>query len=337
MNKSILYIGNNINYSQNKHLTTMEKLSNSLEKEGYHVQKVSQKVHKFSRLFEMIFSVIKHKNAVDYILIDTYSTFNFYYAFVISQLARFYKIKYIPILHGGNLPKRLLNSKKKSDLLFKNSYKNIAPSNYLKSEFEKKGYKVELIPNIISIEDYHFKEREIIQPKLLYVRAFASIYNPTLAIKVLKEVQKKYPKANLCMIGPDRDGTLSEVKELISKYKLENSVEITGVLSKEKWHKKSEDFDIFINTTNIDNTPISVIEAMALGLPIVSTDVGGIPYLIKDGNNGLLVEKDNVDKMVKAICNLIDKTQTQMILNARKTAESFSWEVVKHKWFKILK
>ena len=67
------------------------------------------------------------------------------------------------------------------------------------------------------------------------------------------------------MVGPNKDGTLNDVQQLIDRYELHDSVEITGVLSKSEWHKKSEEFDIFINTTNVDNTPISVIEAMALG------------------------------------------------------------------------
>ena len=108
---------------------------------------------------------------------------------------------------------------------------------------------------MIPIANYTFKERKKITPKLLYVRAFASIYNPTMAIEVLKELKKKYSEATLCMIGPDKDGTLKDVKHLINTYDLQDSVEITGVLSKSEWHKKSEDFDLFIEMTNVDYRP----------------------------------------------------------------------------------
>ena len=114
-----------------------------------------------------------------------------------------------------------------------------------------------------------------------------------MAIEVLKELKNTYPNAALCMVGPDKDGTQADVQQLIKRYQLHDSVEITGVLSKEDWHKKSEDFDIFINTTNVDNTPVSVIEAMALGLPVVSTNAGGLPYLINNGKDGILIEKES--------------------------------------------
>ncbi len=333
--KVILYIGNNL-VGKTKYPTTMETLSNLLEKEKYRVYKTSSKSTIFLRLIDMCFSILKYRNKIDYILIDTYSTKNFYYAFFTSQIARLLKLKYIPILHGGNLPSRLDKSKYKSDLIFRNSYKNISPSGYLKYEFEKRNYSVELIPNVIPIENYNYKERKNLKPNLLYVRAFAEIYNPKMAIHVLDKIKNTHPEAKLCMIGPDRDGTLKSVKQLTKDLKLENSVEFTGVLSKTDWHKKAEEFDIFINTTNIDNTPISVIEAMALGLPVISTNVGGLPYLIKNDFDGVLVPKENSKKMSESILKVIKEKNSLLAMNARKKAEAFGWDVVKFKWFDIL-
>src|SRR5690606_31616955 len=93
--------------------------------------------------------------------------------------------------------------------------------------------------------------------------------------------------ASLCMVGPDTDGSLSQVKALAKQLKV--SVKFTGKLTKSEWNQLSKEYNIFINTTNFDNMPVSVIEAMALGLPVVSTNVGGLPYLITDGVDGMLV------------------------------------------------
>ena len=335
MNKTILYIGNDLTKST-RYTTTMDTLSYLLCDTGYIICKSSSKQNKVLRLLDMCIAVVHLRNKLDYVFIDTYSTSNFYYALFTSQLCRFFKLKYLPILHGGNLPYRLKKYPKFSSLVFNNSYKNIAPSGYLKYEFEQKGFKTVLIPNVIPIHQYPFKERKKIAPKLLYVRAFAEIYNPTLAIEVLKELKNTYPKAILCMIGPDKDGTLEDVKQLINKYHLNESVEITGVLSKKEWHKKSENYDIFINTTNVDNTPISVIEAMALGLPVVSTNVGGMPYLIQHNEDGVLVEKNNPSAMTKEICKIVEENKYSLAINARKKVENFDWNIVKSKWMKIL-
>ena len=331
----ILYIGNNLT-KRTKYSTTMDTLSNLLENENYIVIKSSSKVNKIFRFIDMCFSVIKYRNKIDYILIDTFSTLNFYYALFTSQIARVFKIKYIPILHGGNLPYRLDKSKGISNLIFNNSYKNVAPSNYLKEAFEKRGYHTIFIPNILEIDKYKFKERKKLQPKLFWVRAFKHLYNPTLAVEVLSLLKKYFQNATLCMVGPQTDKSFEETKSLVKKYNLENSVEFTGVLKKEDWHKKSEEFDIFINTTNFDNTPLSVMEAMALGLPIISTNVGGMPFLIEHNVDGLLVDKENPEQMAKAILNLIEENNQEIRKNARLKAESFGWNVVKEKWNSIL-
>jgi len=334
--KKILYIGNNLT-KKTKYNSTIVILSNLLKKEGYSITVSSDKTNKILRLMDMCFSLLKNIKKTDYVLIDTFSTINFYYALIISQLARLFHVKYIPILHGGNLPERLHKNKFYSDLIFNNSYKNVAPSNYLKSAFENNGYETMFIPNILEVENYDFKNRASFEPKLFWVRAFKELYNPTLAIKVLDLLKETYPEAKLCMVGPFVDDSYEKCLKLVKDLKLENSVEFTNVLLKEDWHKKSEDFDIFINTTNFDNTPVSVMEAMALGLPIVSTNVGGMPFLIEDKIDGLLVEKDNLDQMVNAIISILKSKYPKLSLKAREKVVTFDWNVVKNQWIKILK
>lgn len=336
---SILYIGNNLT-KNTKYNSTYTTLSNLLEQENFIVYRTSSVQNKILRLLGMLTQVIKFRKKVDYILIDTFSTTNFYYALLTSQLARLFKIKYIPILHGGNLPNRLDKNPKLSKFIFKNAYQNVAPSGYLKHEFEKRGYTTQFIPNVLNIEEYEYKKRDIIQPKLLWVRAYAHLYNPMMAIHVLNELLKSYPNAQLCMVGPDKgDGSFQETQNLVKELQLDEFVRFTGVLPKEEWHQLSKDFDIFINTTTIDNTPVSVMEAMALGLPIVSTNVGGLPYLVENNIDGILVPNNDSKEMVYQIKELLNNNlKTSLIIeNARKKAERFDWSQIKFKWLNILK
>ncbi|RXP44855.1 glycosyltransferase family 1 protein [Lutibacter sp. HS1-25] len=309
-----------------------------LKKAGFKVWVYSSKKNIFLRLISMCWGVLKNDNA-NYILIDTYSTFNFYYALVVSQIARLLAIPYIPILHGGNLPNRLKKTPKLAAMVFKNADVNIAPSKYLLNEFQQKGFKTQFIPNAIQINNYPFTTRAVLRPKLLWVRAFDKIYNPQLAVLVLAKLKLRFPNACLCMIGPDKDGSLEDVKKLAKDLNLEDALVFTGYLSKENWIAKAAEFDLFINTTNIDNTPVSIVEAMALGLPVVSTNVGGIPYLIEDTVNGLLVEKDDADQMVKQLISLLEAPikALEMSQNARKMVENFDVAIVQQQWEQILK
>src|SRR5690606_7803696 len=129
---------------------------------------------------------------------------------------------------------------------------------------------------------------------------------------------------SLCMIGPEKDGSQKKCEEYAQKNNL--PLTFTGKLTKKQWIDLSTEYDIFINTTNFDNTPVSVIEAMALGLPVVSTNVGGISYLLKEGE-ALLVPPNQVNEMATSVDKLLSDNELALIIahNARKKAESFDW------------
>jgi glycosyltransferase involved in cell wall biosynthesis len=334
--KNLLYIGNKLS----KHgvtPTTIEILGPLLEQEGFRMTYSSSKINQLQRLISMLWSVLQNRKA-DCVLIDTYSTTNFWYTFAISQLCRLLKLKYIPILHGGNLPFRLKKNPKICNMIFNNSYHNVSPSNYLLEKFKEQGFDNLIhIPNTIEIENYTFQERKKATPNLLWVRSFAKIYNPLMAVEVFSLIKKKYPEATLCMVGPEKDGSLLEAKQKAKDLKLD--VIFTGKLSKQDWIFKSQEFDIFINTTHFDNMPVSVVEAMSLGLAVVSTNVGGIPHLLEDKKEGLLVQDNDINEMVSAIEEIIENPDLFLSItnHARIKAESFNWECLKHNWFAALK
>lgn len=334
---NLLYIGNKLS-NKGKTVTSIETLGKLLEIEGFAINTASSKKNKVLRLLDMLLSVLKHRKQTDYVLIDTYSTSNFYYAYCVSLLCRFFRLKYIPILRGGNLPNRLKSNPKLSKAIFNHAYKNVAPSKYTQSNFEAFGYtNLVCIPNSIEIINYPFKTRHFHKIKLLWVRSFSKIYNPLLAIQVLKALINDNIEAELCMVGPDNDGSLEEAKKYAKQLKV--NVFFTGKLEKEEWITLSKDYNIFINTTNFDNMPVSVIEAMALGLPVVSTNVGGIPFLITNTENGILIEPNNTVEFVKAIKKLVSEPTrtTNIVALARKKVEQFNWDIVKNQWINLLK
>lgn len=334
--KNVLYIGNNLN-KKTSNLSGIQTLGPLLENEGFNLFYASSKSNKVFRLLDMVLTCLKLYKRVDVVLIDTYSTQNFYYAVVISQLCRLLKLDYIPILHGGNLPSRLTSHSKLSRLVFQNALHNISPSMFLKEAFEGAGFNNLIhIPNAIKIVDYPFKNRNYKEPKLLWVRSFSKIYNPKLAVQLLNALKKVYPNASLCMVGPDADGSRKSIEELAQNLSL--TINFTGKLEKKQWVNLSKDYNVFINTTNFDNTPVSVIEAMALGLPVVSTNVGGMPYLISDAVDGLLVQPNHIEDFCNAVVTLIEdsKKREYLINNAREKVMKFDWNQVKLLWFKAL-
>ncbi|WP_405250640.1 glycosyltransferase family 4 protein [Dokdonia sp. Asnod3-C12] len=334
--KKLLYVGNALS-NKGKTATTIETLSLLLRQEGYDVEVTSTISNKSLRILDMMRALLRSRKSIDSVLIDTYSTSNFWYAVIIASLCRTFSIPYIPILHGGNLPHRLKNNAKICKQLFGSAQINVAPSGYLYNAFAKAGFSnLILIPNTIELAEYPFKERLVFKPNLLWVRSFAEIYNPLMAVQVLEKLHQRYPEATLTMVGPDKDGSQVPCEEYARKNSL--PVHFTGRLSKEDWTSLAQDHDVFISTTNFDNTPVSVIEAMALGLPVVSTNVGGMPYLIHDTVDGLLSGPENVSAFSEKLSKLLENTDStkEIVLNARQKVESFDWSVVKEQWHKVL-
>jgi glycosyltransferase involved in cell wall biosynthesis len=333
----LLYIGNKLAAKGNTP-TAIDVLGSMLQQEGFKVFYASSKKNKFLRLIDMIFTTLKTIHKVDFVLIDTYSTFNFWYALLVSQICRLFNKKYIPILHGGNLSNRLENNPILSKMLFSNAYKLVSPSQFLVDVFTKAGYtNIKLIPNSINLNEFKFKEKEWIEPKLFWIRSFATIYNPIMAVKVLKELNKTYPNASLCMVGPAKDNSYEATKKYAEKHQL--NVHFTGKLSKFEWIELSKNYNVFINTTNFDNMPFSVIEAMALGFPVVSTNVGGISYLLQHNKNGLLVDANDVEQMTAEIKRIfsIKMLPHQLTQQAKLNINNFDWNFVKNEWKNLLK
>jgi len=333
----VLYVGNKLSH----HGYTpgvIETLGLQLEKCGYKVLYAGTIKSQVFRLIQILYKTLTIGRRVDYILIDTYSTTAFWYAYLAGRLAKLIGTKYIPILHGGDLPKRLKRSNRACDKLFNNSYANVAVSGYLKHEFEKAGYRTVVIPNSIEISKYSFRLRDQPRPKLLWVRSFHRQYNPMMAADVLAGLLQSHPDAELCMVGPDKDGSLGEFKDYIRRKGIEGYVKITGKLSKEDWISLSENYDFFINTTNVDNTPVSVIEAMALGLGVISTNPDGIPYLLNDGWDSILVRPGDYSNMAKQISSIMNDPDLakQLSSNARRKAETYDWGAIRENWIRLL-
>ena len=315
----------------------MEYLAPKLAK-NQNIITASNRRNPIFRMLHMIGVLLKNSSSTKIVLLDTYSGWAFYYALILATLSKLCGVSYIPILRGGNLLYRLKKSPFLSKLVFGFSKNNITPSRYLQEQFQLNGYDVEYIPNFIEIEKYPFKHRKICSPKLLWVRAFHEIYNPNMAIKVLAELSKTYPDVELCMVGPDKDGSMESCRALADEMGVLDKVTFTGMLPKTEWIELSQNYDIFINTTNLESFGVSVIEAAACGLPIVTTNVGELIYLYKDGEDALLVEKDDAHNMVKKITSIIeDKILAENLSKqARKKAESFDWNCIKNYWLKLL-
>jgi glycosyltransferase involved in cell wall biosynthesis len=196
-----------------------------------------------------------------------------------------------------------------------------------------------LLPNPLDLTKYPFRQRQQPTPNLVWLRAFHDIYNPSLAVRVVGLLEKDFPTVRLIMMGPDKgDGSCASMKDLALKLHVVDRLTCTGQVPKDEVPHTLQQGDIFLNTTRVDNTPVSVLEAMACGLCIVSTNVGGIPYMLEDEYDALLVPGDDPTAMAKAVQRLLteDGLAERLSSNARRKVEQFDWSNILPRWERLL-
>lgn len=332
----ICFVGNMLGRNRGYVTTQGQVVADLLAADGFQVTCVSSKINRFARLLEIIGTLVKGRRKFDILVLEVYSGMGFIVADTAARLGKLFKLPLIMVLHGGHLhefieqypgwTKRVLN---RADFL-------VAPSAFLAEKIGAFGYRVSQIPNVIDLERYPFRERSRIGPRLIWMRSFHEIYNPEMAIEVLVRLRRSVPHATLTMAGVDK-GLEDKVKRMAEEEGVSDAVRFPGFLDAEEKVREFATADIYLNTNRIDNMPVSVIEACAFGLPVVATDVGGLPYLITHRENGLLAPNEDADAMAGAVTELLnDPDLTRRISSgARRLAERSSWKRVREEWVEL--
>ena len=316
-----------------------EELADQLDRKGWKVIRISDRLNKAARLTDMICTAWKMRNAYDVAAIEVYSGPAFVWAEAVSLVLKYLKKPYVLTLHGGNLPAFSRKWPVRVRRMLTSAHQVTTPSRYLLEQMKRFRDDLILIPNPIHIGAYGARLRKKAAPKLVWLRNFRYIYNPLLAPRVVDCLVKRNINADLTMIGPDSgDGTLEKTKKLARQLHLMNRIQFPGGIEKEEVPAGLQPHDIFINTTFVDNTPISVMEAMACGLCVVSTNVGGIPYLLEHEKDGLLVPPDDPEAMAAAVQRILEEPglSKRLSRNARLKAERFSWDRILPMWEDLL-
>lgn len=308
-------------------------LATLFEKDGYEVISASSRVGRFHRLLDVVWTVLRNHRKVDVWLLEVYSGLGFVIADIASFLVRLFRVPTIMVLHGGNLPE----FGKRHPWWFKRVLRRaaalVAPSSFLAVAIQQDEFVVRIVPNVIDLGRYAFRLRQKISPKLLWMRSFHPIYNPQMALDAFSEVRLEFPDATLVMAGVDK-GLENSVKNSAQQMGLGNAVRFPGFLDEHAKIREFSEADIYLNTNRLDNMPVSVVEACAMGLPVVATAVGGLSHLIDHGKNGLLVPDNDPNKMAAAIMTLLrDQDLTERLsVNGRLLAEKSAWTSVRSSW-----
>lgn len=336
-NPALLLIGTFISKSHFNH-SVGEDLAERLRGRGWDVHLTSRRGSKLGRLLDTTIAPWQLRQEYDVAQVDVYSGNAFVWAETACWTLRQAGKPYALVLRGGNLPIFASRWPNRVGRLLNSAHTVLTPSRYLHEEMRGFAQNLKLLPNPVDLSSFRFKLRTKAEPKLVWLRAFHKVYNPTLAPEVLKHVSTDHPEATLLMLGPDKDGSFSKTKAVAERLGIGDRTEFPGGIPRPQVPTQLHRGDIFLNTTNFDNTPVSVLEAMGCGLCVVSTNVGGIPYLLEHEKDALLVPPGQADKMADAVRRILTEPgfAEKLSRNARRKAEQFAWDAVLPKWENIL-
>ncbi|HEX8068930.1 MAG TPA: glycosyltransferase family 4 protein [Pyrinomonadaceae bacterium] len=210
----------------------------------------------------------------------------------------------------------------------------VVPSGYLVEVFGRFGLAARAVYNIVATERFRFRARTPLRPVFFANRNFEPMYNVACVLRAFAIVQAQHPAARLTVAG---DGSQrGALEQLARELKLMN-VEFVGRVAPERMHEFYDAADIYLNASDIDNMPGSIIEAYAAGLPVVTTDAGGIPYILTDGETGLLVRRGDAEALAAAALRLLadEALAARLTEQARRACERYSWAAVRGEWLKL--
>jgi glycosyltransferase involved in cell wall biosynthesis len=327
----LLFIGNFLSGSRGSY-AVCEALSARLQDEGWTVLTASRHPGRLPRLLDMLGAVTRERHAYDVAHVDVFSGAAFLWAEMVCAMLRLVERPFILSLHGGALPEFARAHPWRVRRLLRTAHAVTAPSRFLREGLADYCPGVRVHPNPIDAGYWTFRLRSRPAPRLIWVRAFHDTYNPAMAIAAVAILKPQFPGITLTMIGPDKgDGSLERARMQVAAAGLDSQIRIPGGMDRAAVGAALEQHDIFLNTSNTDNTPVSVLEALAGGLPAVSTRAGGVPHLLVDQRDALLVPIGDSAAMANAIARL---------LTTRGLAESLSSHgrlvAERHDWTRVL-
>jgi len=319
------------------HVTTQGQILCDLFRvAGYQVVCVSARLKRLERLVDVVSTLLRRARNIEIQVIEVYGGASFILEDVASWLGRLFGHRVVLWVHGGAMGEFMARHPRWTRRVFNRADAIIVPSEFLARILDRHGFHVRVIPNVIDLPTYNYRHRQTVRPHLFWMRQFHPIWNPMMALRTLARLRLTTPQATLVMAGPDR-GFESDVREMAKELGVSDAVRFSGFLDMQGKIREGEAADIYINTNRIDNMPVAVLEACAMGLPVVSTNVGGLPDLLADGETALLVPDDNDEAMAAAISSLLGGVglAARLSANGRQLAERSSWEQVRPQWERI--
>lgn len=211
----------------------------------------------------------------------------------------------------------------------------LVPSAFLERVFRDFGFEATVVPNVVDLERFVPRVRADAgsaarrAPHVIVARHLEAIYGNDTALRTFRLLRERFPEARLSIAGAGAER--APLEALAKDLGVEDAVAFTGRLDNEQMAALYGRADLLLNTSLVDNMPISILEALASGVPVVSTNVGGIPDLVRDGVTASLVGPRDHESMARAAIDLLtnEERRAAQVRAGLEHVRGFTWERVR--------
>jgi glycosyltransferase involved in cell wall biosynthesis len=252
-------------------------------------------------------------------------------AILVSKL---YGKKIVLNYHSGEAEDHLRRWRRTTIPLLNLADEIVVPSEFLVRVFSTFGVDACAIFNFIDLNKFSFRERDQLRPAFLSNRNLEAHYGVDCVLRAFALIQQQVPEAILSIVG---EGSQRQaLEDLKVELKLKH-ISFTGRVEHEDIYQQYSTSDVYLNASKVDNQPLSILEAFACGLPVVTTDAGGIPDIVSDGETGFVVSVGDYRAMAaRAIKLLADHNiATTIARRAREECTKYSWRIVRDQWLRV--
>jgi glycosyltransferase involved in cell wall biosynthesis len=208
---------------------------------------------------------------------------------------------------------------------------NVVPSTFLRDVFASFDIPARTVANTIDLQQFAYRVRDPLRPRMLSTRNFEPIYNVAAVLRAFARVQAQRADATLTLVG---GGSQEPALRALAAHLTLRHVTFAGRVPPSDIHRQYAEADIYLQTPAIDNMPLSVLEAFASGLPVVSTGVGGVPAILTHGVHGLLAAADDDEAVAAHVLTLLESPDyaRRLAAAARETCVHYEWRVAREEW-----
>lgn len=213
----------------------------------------------------------------------------------------------------------------------------VVPSAFLDGVFRRFGFTPEIVPNIINLERFGLPRTRTAEdaPHVVVTRNLEPIYDIPSVLSAFAMVRATLPAARLTVAGSGPE--LARLQAMAADLGIADAVTFAGRIDNAQIPALYAAADVMLNPSTVDNMPISILEAFASGVPVVSTDVGGVPFIAEDGRTALLVPARDPAQMAGAMLRILQDRPLadRLAAAARDEVKQYAWPVVRQKWLAV--